>query len=246
MSSTTWINEVQNNCPKTIRRDAEIYLQTIEKKEEHISFLEEKFLDRDIPTGDKKEIKQKKLKLEISLEALVYNLHSLPDVMAQLIVVIVVEPLSSSLKKDYSSVDIQVPKGIQINPKNVIEKLKKLESALNLSCPKYVGYANLIKEIKDSFQSLLDSDEFQYINDLVNTIKHRHLISIEFRFKQSQGNVEEADWKFLSFTKDDKFYPEITVAKLLSQYKSKNLELFHIVGNKISSYVLGEKIVNPK
>lgn len=103
-----------------------------------------------------------------------------------------------------------------------------------------------LKEIKESFQSLLNSDEFKYINDLVNTIKHRHLINIEFHFRRSQGKVEKADWKFLSFTKDGRFYSEITVANLLSQYKSKNLELFHIVGNKINSYVLGEKNVTPK
>jgi hypothetical protein len=39
--------------------NAKIYLCTIIKKESHLSLLEEKFLDADLPTGDLKEIKQK-------------------------------------------------------------------------------------------------------------------------------------------------------------------------------------------
>jgi len=71
--------------------------------------------------------------------------------MAQLIVVIVViKPLCLSLKEDLS-VDIRVPKGTQITTKNVIDKLQNLKFALQ-SCPSYVGYANLIKEIENSFQ----------------------------------------------------------------------------------------------
>jgi hypothetical protein len=177
---------------------------------------------------------------EIYLEALVYNLHSLPDVMAQLMVVTVIKPLFSYVKKDYS-LDIKVPKEREITPKNVVDKLQKLESALQ-SCPKYVGYANLIKEIENSFQSLLNSDEFNYIDALTNTIKHRHLIDIGFDFTISQGKVEKSDWKFLSFTRDDICYQEITVAKLLSQDKNSILKLFHIVGNKINSYFLGKKL----
>jgi len=241
MSSTTWITELQDNGPDTILKDARIYLHTIRNKENHISFIEEN-LDKDMPTGDLDEIKQKKLQLEIYLEALVYNLHSLPDVMAQLIVVTVIKPLCLSLKEDLPK-EIKVPEGTQITTNNVISKLQELESAL-VSCPKYVEEdANLlIKEIKDSFQCLLSSDEFKYIYALVNTIKHRHLIDIQFTYKRSQGKVEENDWKFLSFTRDGITYPEITVAKLLSQYKNSSLELFHIVGNKINSYVLAEKL----
>lgn len=81
---------------------------------------------------------------------------------------------------------------------------------------------------------------------MTNTIKHRHLIGTGFDFRLSQGKVEESDWKFFSFTRDDIPYPEITVTKLLSQDKNSILELFHIVGNKISSYVLAKQIVNPK
>lgn len=229
-----------------IKEEVDIYIRTIQKKVEYIIFLEEQLSNLSIPTGFTEKMGLTKLNIEIYLEALVQNLNSLPDVLAQLIVVVVLKPLISSVKEDYSSVNIRVPTGRDINPNNVIQKLKALESVLTSSCPTYSGYATLIKEIEDSFISLLNSHEFKYINDLVNTIKHRHLIESGFNYKKTQGTVEENDWKFLPFDKDNTPYPEVTVTTLLSEYKSQVWELSNIVCNKISHYVSAEEIVNPK
>ena len=228
--NTTWnLNELKQNCSNLISEQADIYLKTIQRKEEHISFLTEKLSAlRDIPTGDQQEIKQIKLQTEIYLESLMQNLNSLPDAIAHLIMVIIINPLP----ENFDNILI----GRSINFHSVLQALNRFPQ--NSSTPNY--RQRYIASIREKMDQLKQSSQYQYVKDLVNTTKHRHLISVEY-----VAGRTGCDWKFLAFTIDGRGHGEVNGQEVIEDRCLKFLNLFHEIGQEINNYCLAYRIENP-
>ncbi len=93
------------------------------------------------------------------------------------------------------------------------------------------------ENVVNSFQQFLNSQEYQYINGFVNTIKHRNLIYTDFQIEFGVGTRNEQGMRFKSFTYNNvqftiKWASDI-VEKMIPQVDNGIID----IGNAINDYL---------
>ncbi len=162
MTKTTWdTSELLTYCSKQYTDDAAIYFKALQQKIKRIHFSKKEiekspkfpFPDFDINNkSDKHKFLKPGLLILTHTESIAHNLHSLPDVLAHIINVIILDPLGSRLE----SRQINIKKIIDIN--NRLQNNSSLESwrkqyyndivdAINnlLNCCEYIAIARAIR-----------------------------------------------------------------------------------------------------
>ena len=223
---TTWdTKKILEYCPQQSTEDAKIYFKAIQSKIDRIDFSKrqiEKYFYLTLSTltdrNDRENFLELKLNIVIYLESIADNLHSLPDVLANIITFLILPPDSE-------------PKGTKITIKKIIQILSKLQNDKSVESWRKTYY----KSIVDAINNLLYSDEYQYINAFVNTIKHPHLIDTEYLIQNNAGSYN-SDWRFLEFERNGRQYSSISINKLINDYQNKIVSLFYKVGEEINNY----------
>lgn len=229
----TWNSkELLKFCPKNITDRGKIYVEGIGRKIERILFLVEKLNDYKniIPIQSQEQFLSVQLETEIYLESIAYNLHSLSDVMAQIIYVFIIEQ-----------------QGLELNARDIT--LHKIKDKLNclISNGSVEDYIKIyLQEMSNSIHLFYNSSEYKYINALVNTIKHRHLIDTKYQLNIQQTHIKYSDFKFINFNKDEIDYPEVDCSTLISKYRETILNHVFEMGNIINNYSRACHIANYK
>ncbi|MGL4499408.1 MAG: hypothetical protein ACRCU2_10150 [Planktothrix sp.] len=245
MNEISWkLEELRECCSEEDIRKAEIHFKAVRDKLGRILYAVERLKEDPIqPSIDREGFINKQLETLIYLETVAYNLHSLPDVLSHIIFILIINPLTF---KD-SSLDIRKERNINIFTAKA--KLEVIEEE---------GYANTntpqkqhIKSLIGAINNLLNSNEYKYIDALVNTIKHRNLIDTEYTLgiKSSkylyldENTANKIDvqkfneqWKLIEFTRNGIKYSSINCDKLVNEYREIIINLFLLTGKKINKY----------
>ncbi len=237
MTKTTWdTSELLTYCSKQYTDDAAIYFKALQQKIKRIHFSKKEiekspkfpFPDFDINNkSDKHKFLKPGLLILTHTESIAHNLHSLPDVLAHIINVIILDPLGSRLESR------------QINIKKIIDINNRLQNNSSLESWRKQYYNDIV----DAINNLLNCCEYKYIDAFVNTIKHRHLIDSKWTFKKSPENII-SDWQFIEFERDGICYLPTTITKLINDDQEKIINIFCEVGEKINNYCRADSITN--
>ncbi len=230
MSNKTWnAQELLQLCPHQVIDEARVYIKTIQNKLDRILFAVEK-LDASVSSHSlqlssekSQEFRRLQLEVEIYFESIAHNLHSLADVLAHIIYKFVIEP--------FSKVSLELREN-QINIKKVKEKLRTIQADASIDSVKQ-RYVSCIADSVDSFVNLA---EFNYTEDLVNTIKHRKLLDTEFRLTSIQGKVIDLGFFVEEFEKDERNHSALKIKNYVETYRITIIDTFFSVGNSINDY----------
>ena len=145
---------------------------------------------------------------EAQVESCVQALHSLADILAQIINVLV---LSNRLPEASVSV------------KSVVKIMED---------------EGIAPAIAKSIRQLIDDGVFQYIEAFCNTIKHRRLIKTDFRAEYGENARNESGLRFEEFTFKGNVYPQTWGSDILEKYRFHILDLITEVGLNIYVYIV--------
>jgi len=140
-------------------------------------------------------------------EAAAQALFSMGDILAQIV-------NKSVLKEPLPEAQVSLP-----------EVHKHLEEQ---------GYAPIVVA---QIESLQKSNEFKYLSAFVNTIKHRHLLDINFRAERGEGTRNTQGIRFKDFEYKGRNYPVTWATDILNSYKKRIAVLICAVGNAINDYL---------
>lgn len=149
---------------------------------------------------------------ETHVEACVQALHSVDDIFAQIINVVILE---NSYQEH------------QVSTKRLTNVMEKNKVAL---------------QVRDRMGRLLDSLEFRYLDAFCNTIKHRRLIPGRFRAEYGDYYRNESGIRFLQFNYKNKTYPEIWASDILQEYRQQIGQFVNDVGLSINKFVADSKL----
>lgn len=144
---------------------------------------------------------------EAQVEACVQSLHSMADILAQIINVTI---LRSRLREENVSI------------KNVVREMKR---------------ASIATDVTTRVKHLLDDDVFDYVEAFCNTIKHRRLIKAIPRLEYGGSARNENGVVFEEFTYKNKLHPQTWGSDILGKYRTRLLDLITEIGLSINQYV---------
>ncbi len=144
---------------------------------------------------------------EAQVESCLLALHSLGDILSQIINVLV---LNNRLLEDTVSI------------KRVVDIMEK---------------ESVAPDIARSARRLIDDEVFNYIEAFCNTIKHRRLIGTNFRAEYGENARNESGLLFEGFVFKGNTYPETWGSEILQKYRFRVLDLITEVGLSINKYV---------
>jgi hypothetical protein len=144
---------------------------------------------------------------EAHVESCVQSLHSLADILAQIINVIV---LRGKFKEDDVSIKI------------VVEIMER---------------EGIAPDVARSSRQLLDDNILNYIEAFSNTIKHRRLIKTNFRAEYGENARNESGLLFEQFVFKGNTYPQTWGSDILEKYRFHMLNLITEIGLSINEYV---------
>ena len=224
MSDKTWkAQEILQLCFQDIVSEAEVYVKAIKNKIDRINFLVKRLnsSDTSIPTNFESTVLcSSQLEVEIYIESIATNLHSLADVLAHVINVIVLKPLQSA--EDYlGSRQVSIHK-----IKNKLNNLGSLDGVRD----------QYIAEISREVDKLVDASEFKYIAAFVNTIKHRSLLDTEFTFTVQSGSLMDRGYRLDHFDYEGNCFLQTHCRVVAMDYREKVIDLVFDVGNSINNY----------
>jgi hypothetical protein len=148
------------------------------------------------------------LACEAHVEASVYALHSLADILAQVINVVILGG--------------QNPEG-KVSLKRLIGDLDKHGAA---------------DQVAKETNRLLGSEAFGYIDAFCNTIKHRRLVKpVRFQVEYGHDGSREFALQFEAFTYSGKSYPDTWGKDILDRYRLELFELCNNVGVAINDFL---------
>jgi hypothetical protein len=161
------------------------------------------------------DISRSMFEAETHVEAAAGVLDSLPDILAQ---VINKAALGSALAERAVSI------------KTVNAKLKAIggTAALTVAIDRFVA-----------------SPEFDYVNALVNSTKHRRIIKSQFRITMGQAQPNRAGLQLAAFTYDAKSFPEIWVEDLIGTYEPAIRDYITDIGIELNKYIATLPQVTP-
>ena len=144
---------------------------------------------------------------EAQVEACVLSLHSLADILSQIINVVI---LGRRFKED----DVSI--------KRVLEVMEK---------------EGIAPDVVKSTRGMIDDELFLYIEAFSNTIKHRRLINTEFRAEFGEKSRNESGLRFEEFIFKNRTYPQTWGSDILKKYRLHVLDLITEVGLNINRYI---------
>jgi len=229
MSDKTWnTQELLDFCRKDLTDNADVYVKSIRSKIERILFLVERFTvteDLTLKLGSA-QFRKTQLEVEIYIESIASNLHSLADVLAQIINEIVLKPLLPC-DEHISSERVDLNK-----VKTKLDQVKTKLVGLTLDSAKY----RYISQIIDSIVNLSSSSEFLYISGFVNTIKHRRLLKTTFDFIVDRGSLIDLGFKLDKFDYNGSHFPEMSCRRIVIDYREKLIDFIFDIGNSVNNY----------
>jgi hypothetical protein len=228
MSDKTWkTQELLDFCRKDLTDNAAVYVASARSKIDRILFLVDRFTvteDRTLQLGSAQFLKTQ-LEVEIYIESIASNLHSLADVLAQIINEIVLKPL--------------LPCAKHISSEKVdLNKVKTQLGELTLDSVK----DRYISQIIDSIENLSSSSEFLYISGFVNTIKHRRLLNTTFHLKVDRGSLIDLGFKLDKFDYKGSHFPEMPCRSIVIDYREKLIGFIFDIGNSVNNYCRANSI----
>jgi hypothetical protein len=230
MSDKTWKSqELLDFCPKYATDNAAVYVASVASKIDRILFLVERFTfaeDLTLRLGSTQFIKTQ-LEVEIYVESIASNLHSLADVFAQVINEIVLKPLLPDTEY-FSSEKVD------------LNKIKEKLAGLSLEPTKKRYIDEIIKNVKN----LSDSSEFLYVSGFVNTIKHRRLLNTVFHLKVDRGSLIDLGFKLEAFDYKGSHYPETPCRSVVMDYRKNLIDYIFDIGNSVNIYCRANHIQN--
>jgi len=224
MSDKVWkTQEIPQLCPQGIASEAEVHVKAIKNKIDRVIFLVQRLSSSDtsiLTNFEPTALRSSQLEVEIYIESIATNLHSLADVLAHVINGIVLKPLQT--KTDYLG-------SRQVSIHNVKNKLSSLRF---LDTVRYQYIVEIIREI----DKLVDSSEFKYIAGFANTIKHRSLLDTEFTFAVQNGSLMDIGYRLDPFDYEGNHFPPTQCRVVAMDYREKVIDLVFDVGNSINNY----------
>lgn len=155
--------------------------------------------------------KDTQFKSETYIESAAQILHSLADIVCQII--------NKAVLKS------QLDEG-EVSMKTIIRELQKDNSK---------------KDIETALEQLRDSHEFKYISAFVNTIKHRRLLDTDYYGEFGQGKSNTMGVRFLSFQygkgNNLQNYRETSAETILNDYMKCIFDFIDKIGHAIDSYI---------
>jgi len=165
---------------------------------------------KEMPKSSEEFKKEKYLiKAGVYVDSAVLNTHSLADILAQIINVII---LNNIIALDPEAGD---QGSGRVTMRRVEGKL--LERIERVEDPTQRKYG---QEVCEKISSLLNSPHFKYINAFANTIKHRELIPPEFviRYPELGGSSSEpfqTNFELPEFEYNEETYPSLPHGKVV-------------------------------
>ena len=192
------LEEFRNLCQQQGLEVPEDYINSINRKLEFASYhaqkcnevMEELFEGNEVDF-QRKEWSEAEFEYEGHFLAFAHSLHSLGDVFAQILNLVLLSP---ALKEENVS-------------------LKPVRNTLD----QRGGKQAWVNHIDD----LINSNEYDYLNALENIIKHRRLIKKFYRTEVGEKTDNKTGLKFKEFTYRNKQYPEVWLDDLLETYPSE-------------------------
>jgi hypothetical protein len=230
MSDKTWKSqELLDFCPKYVTDNGAVYVASVGSKIDRILFLVDRFTsveDMTLRLGSAQFLKTQ-LEVEIYVESIASNLHSLADVFAQVINEIVLKPLLPNAEH-FSSEKVD------------LHKIKTKLAGLTLEPIK----KKYIDEIIDNVNNLSNSAEFLYVSGFVNTIKHRRLLNTAFHLKVDRGSLIDLGFKLDVFDYKENHFPKTSCRSVVMDYRENLINHIFDIGNSINNYCRANHIQN--
>lgn len=140
-------------------------------------------------------------------EAVAQVLHSMLDVLAQILNITLLNPPLSE-----SNVCLH----------RVAKELKE---------------ANYAPEVLTEIKSLQNNVAAKYLRAFVNTIKHRHLLDTDFRAEFGEDTRNEEGVRFKAFKYGGKPYPTVWASDIIASYRKSVVEGICAVGRAVNDYL---------
>jgi len=217
-SRKTWsFEELRSLCAAKGLPDSKIYREALEWKRWRASYHAKQYeryqkrLDKLFPPQHKRDINKWICLREASeahVEAAAQALHSMADILAQII-------NKAVLRGDFKERDVSLSSAF-------VEKLEKKAGA---------------HKIVAALDKLRNSAEFRYINAFVNTIKHRRLLETTYHLEYGQGKRNEKAVCFQKFEYNGDCYGFTWATDIVGLYKSRIVELICEIGNAVNEYL---------
>lgn len=144
---------------------------------------------------------------EAHVEACVCCLHSLSDLLAQVINDVV---LNRQLAEH------------QVGMKRVIDEMGSVDRA---------------REVRDRSKTLIGSDEFGYVEAFCNTLKHRFLVKTDSHGEFGGEYKNELGIRFQSFEYKGRTWPVTWGSEILGNMRARIAELVVGIGTSLDGYV---------
>jgi hypothetical protein len=144
---------------------------------------------------------------EAYVEACVQSLHSMADILGQIINIVI---LAGNFSEDGASI-------------------KKIA--------RYMGKIGIAPDILTELNKLINSNEFCYIEAFCNTIKHRRLIETEYRVEYGGDYRNEEGLVFVEFNYKGVTYHKTWAKDIIDKYREEIFNLVVEVGLKINDFV---------
>ncbi len=218
MPALKWdLDKFRQLCHNTGIKGYEVYLNSLCQKKLRAEWFSNDALDvwnnlfaehGEIST-DSDEWQKAENKAEAYLEASLYNIHSLADVLSQVINVVV---LCSLLTERECS---------------LLKVFKKLNDRNDTS----------LNTLIDSVDRLRNSDEFKYVEAFVNTSKHRRILIEDFRAEASQGYQQGMRVQGFIFNDAQNPFPEKWDSEIKDEIIPSIINSVSSIGNEMNAYL---------
>lgn len=214
----TWnFKELRHLCLAKGLPDSQVYQDTLLWKQWRASYHAEQYREiwmelfsssNEIQVGGKGWNKAQ-FASEAHVEAMAQALHSMADILAQII-------NKTVLCAEFSEGDVKLSK--------ILNELKKKPQA---------------SKIVERINKLQNSVEFRYIDAFVNTIKHRRLLDRVFHVEYGEGKRNDKAVCFRKFEYKGSRYGFIWATDIIGPYRDRILKLISEISNAVNEYVLG-------
>jgi hypothetical protein len=205
---------LMDRCPARVRTKVQEYLSTLVWKE-HLVAFHARYAREGEDTLNNVAVSSEAMDdawdtVEAHTIAAAYTLHSMGDVIAQVINVVVFDGCLAEDK-------------VSINKMRKQFKGGKLQS--RQQC------------VLDAINGLLDSNEFRYIGAFVNIIKHRRLIYSNFVGEFRKDEANEQGLCFIGFEYKKDSYTPLWASEIYTEYATYIVGKICAIGNALNSFV---------
>ncbi len=131
---------------------------------------------------------------------------------------------------------------LQIINKTILEE-EILEHNVTFSNVKHKLKNESASKILKKLKILEESEEFNYIRNLDNKLKHQNLVPTDYvqtnlnNIKNLKKGLKIQSFEMTYDKKDSKKFPEKWIDEILDQFRKKIIELIEDLGNEINEYL---------